>query len=72
MEIHFCFPHPKTGRIKNTADIDNLSKFALDACNNIFYEDNGQVACLYADKAYDGACGGEGYTRMKIEIVGSG
>ena len=40
MEIHFRFPPPKAGRIKNTANIDNLSKFALDACNNIFYEDN--------------------------------
>lgn len=72
MEIHFCFPLPKTGRIKNTADIDNLSKFALDACNTIFYGDDGQVLCLYADKAYDDAFGGEGYTRVKIEIVSSG
>lgn len=72
MEIHFPFPPPKTGQIKNTADIDNLSKFALDACNAIFYGDDGQVVCLYADKAYDGAYGGEGYTSMKIEIVSSG
>jgi hypothetical protein len=33
---------------------------------------DGQVVCLYADKAYDGAYGGEGYTSMKIEIVSSG
>ena len=69
MEIHFRFPPPKAGRIKNTADIDNLSKFALDACNTIFYGDDGQVLCLCADKDYDGAYGGEGYTSMKIEIV---
>jgi hypothetical protein len=54
-------------QIKNTANIDNLSKFALDACNTIL-----QVVCLHAGKAYDGACGSEGYTRMKIEIVSSG
>jgi Holliday junction resolvase RusA-like endonuclease len=72
MEINFRFPPPKTGRIKNTADIDNLLKFALDTCNTIFYGDDGQVLCLHADKAYDGACGSEGYTRMKIEIVSSG
>lgn len=70
MEIHFRFPSPRaTGRIKNTADIDNLSKFALDACNTIFYGDDGQVVCLHTDKAYDDAYGGEGYTRMKIEIA---
>jgi Holliday junction resolvase RusA-like endonuclease len=57
MEIHFRFPPPKTGQIKNAANIDNLSKFALDACNaSIFYGDDGQVVCLYVDKAYDGGC----------------
>jgi Holliday junction resolvase RusA-like endonuclease len=71
METNFRFPPPKTGWIKNTADIDNLLKFALDACNTIFYGDDGQVVCLHADKAYDGACGSKGYTRMKIEIVSS-
>jgi hypothetical protein len=42
IEIHFCFPSSKTGQIKNTADIYNLSKFILEACNKTFYSDDGQ------------------------------
>jgi len=68
MSIHFRFPLPKTGLIKNTADIDNLSKFILDACNKTFYGDDGQVVSLFADKGYDNAHGGKGYTRMTIQV----
>jgi Holliday junction resolvase RusA-like endonuclease len=68
IEIHFRFPSPKTGQIKNTADIDNLCKFILDACNETFYGDDGQVVCLYADKEYDDEYGGEGYTKVKIQV----
>jgi Holliday junction resolvase RusA-like endonuclease len=68
IEIHFRFPSPKTGQIKNTADIDNLCKFILDACNETFYGDDGQVVCLYADKDYDDEYGGKGYTKVKIQV----
>jgi Holliday junction resolvase RusA-like endonuclease len=36
VEVHFSFPLPKTGHLNNTADIDNLSKFVLDAFNATF------------------------------------
>jgi hypothetical protein len=41
-DLHFRFPPPKAGRIKNTADIDNVSKFTLNGCNTIFFGDDGQ------------------------------
>jgi len=69
VEVHFRFPMPKTGLLKNTADIDNLSKFILDACNGTFYGDDGQVVTLLADKGYDESYGGEGYTLLKIELA---
>jgi Holliday junction resolvase RusA-like endonuclease len=68
IEIHFRFPYPKTGQIKNTAAIHNLCKFILDACNKTFYGDDGQVVCLYADKDYDHEYGGKGYTKVKIQV----
>jgi Holliday junction resolvase RusA-like endonuclease len=67
VEVHFCFPSPKTGHLKNTADIDNLVKFVLDACNETFYGDDGQVVRLTADKCYDDSRGGTGFTSVTIE-----
>jgi Holliday junction resolvase RusA-like endonuclease len=66
---HFCFPFPRKGLLKNTADIDNLSKFVLDACNKTFYGDDRQVVSLVADKAFDGSYGGAGYTIVTIEAM---
>ena len=66
---HFRFTLPKMGLLKNTADIDNLSKFLLDACNKTFYGDDGQVVSLVADKAFDGSYGGAGYTIVTIEAM---
>jgi Holliday junction resolvase RusA-like endonuclease len=67
-----CLNHagsvPNFCEIKNTADIDNLCKFILDACNETFYGHDGQVVCLYADKDYDDAYGGKGYTKVKIQV----
>lgn len=68
IHLHFRFPPPKTGLIKNTADIDNLCKFILDACNETFYGDDGQVVKLSADKGYDNDYGGEGFTRVSIGV----
>jgi Holliday junction resolvase RusA-like endonuclease len=47
---HFRFALPKTGLLKNTADINNLSKFLLDACYKTFYGDDGQVVSLWLTK----------------------
>jgi Holliday junction resolvase RusA-like endonuclease len=66
---HFRFALPKMGLLKNTADIDNLSNFLLDACNKTFYGDDGQVVSLVADKAFDGSYGGAGYTIVTIEAM---
>jgi Holliday junction resolvase RusA-like endonuclease len=69
VEVHFCFPLPKTGHLKNTADIDNLSKFVLDACNETFYGDDGQVVSLTANKCYDDSNGGAGFISLTIESI---
>jgi Holliday junction resolvase RusA-like endonuclease len=61
---HFCFAFSKKGLLKNTADIDNLSKFLLDAFSKAFYGDDGQAISLVADKAFDGSYGGAGYTTI--------
>lgn len=66
---HFCFPFPRKGLLKNTADIDNLSKFVLDACNKTFYGDDRHVVSLVADKAFDGSYGSAGYTIVTIEAM---
>lgn len=69
IDVRFRFPSPKTGLIKNTADINNLCKFILDACNGSFYGDDGQVVQLSANKGYNDAYGREGYTRVTISKV---
>lgn len=69
VEVQFRFPPPKTGRLKNTADIDNLSKFLLDACNKTFYGDDGQVVSLIADKGYDDSHGCAGFTSVTIQVI---
>jgi hypothetical protein len=57
---------PKTSHLKNAADIDNLFKFVLDACNETLYGDDGQVVSLTADKCYDNLNSGAGFTRWMI------
>lgn len=68
MHLEFYFPRPKnhyrTGKysdqLKPTAphihtnmpDVDNLSKFILDAMNEVFYEDDRQVVELNSHKEY--------------------
>jgi Holliday junction resolvase RusA-like endonuclease len=48
-------------------DIDNLSKFVLDACNETVYGDDGQVVSITADKCYDNSNGGAGFISLTIE-----
>jgi len=66
--LEFYFPRPKnhfrtgkySGELKPTAphihtnmpDVDNLSKFILDAMNEVFYEDDRQVVELNSHKEY--------------------
>ena len=68
INLEFYFPRPKnhyrTGKysdqLKPTAphihtnmpDVDNLSKFILDAMNEVFYEDDRQVVELNSHKEY--------------------
>ena len=68
MHIEFYFPRPKnhyrSGKYSellkpsaphihtNMPDIDNLSKFILDAMNEVFYEDDRQVVELNSHKEY--------------------
>lgn len=72
LTAHFRFPPPKTKKahIKNTADIDNLCKFVLDALNEVLYKDDGQFVCLVADKDYDDGLGGAGYITLDMNVVG--
>ena len=39
--------------IKQVGDIDNLAKIVMDGANRIVYDDDAQVAALYAKKVYD-------------------
>jgi Holliday junction resolvase RusA-like endonuclease len=68
INLEFYFPRPKnhyrTGKYSeimkptaphihtNMPDIDNLSKFILDAMNEVFYEDDRQVVELNSHKEY--------------------
>jgi Holliday junction resolvase RusA-like endonuclease len=68
MHLEFYFPRPKnhyrSGKYSellkpsaphihtNMPDIDNLSKFILDAMNEVFYEDDRQVVELNSHKEY--------------------
>ena len=68
MHVEFYFPRPKNhyrtgkynGILKDSAphihsnmpDIDNLSKFILDAMNEAFYDDDRQVVELNSHKEY--------------------
>ena len=67
MHLEFYFPRPKNHyrtttviELKPTAphihtnmpDVDNLSKFILDAMNEVFYEDDRQVVELNSHKEY--------------------
>lgn len=69
VEVKFRFPPPKTGKLKHTADIDNMCKFVLDAMNAVFYGDDGQVSVLLSDKGYDDDYGGDGYTMVTISVA---
>ena len=68
MNVEFYFPRPKnhyrTGKYSrelkasapyihtNMPDVDNLSKFVLDALNAVFYDDDRQVVELNSHKEY--------------------
>ena len=68
MNVEFYFPRPKchyrTGKYSNELkssaphihtnmpDVDNLSKFVLDALNAVFYDDDRQVVELNSHKEY--------------------
>ena len=68
MELIFCYKRPRSHfRSKNKklilkedaplykgskADIDNLSKFYIDAMNGVFYKDDAQIVTLRADKVW--------------------
>lgn len=68
--VSFFFPTPKTtGKLQNTADIDNLLKFVFDALNGVLYNDDGQVVRVVAEKSFCGARGGNGYTCVTIKSI---
>lgn len=83
INLEFCFPRPKnhygTGRNKNKLkpsaplihtfmpDVDNLSKFILDAMNEVFYNDDRQVVELNSHKEYiNDATNTTGYTIVTV------
>ena len=83
MNLQFFFPRPKnhfrTGRYKDQLkpsapqihtfmpDIDNLSKFILDAMNEHFFDDDRQVVELSAHKEYiNDYYNNKGYTIVTI------
>ena len=55
-EMEFLFPpnsNPSPRSICNTADVDNLIKFVLDALNDILYDDDRQFIEVRGRKGYD-------------------
>ena len=83
MFLEFYFPRPKnhyrtgkySGLLKpsaphihtNMPDVDNLSKFILDAMNEVFYDDDRQVVELNSHKEYcNDAKDSTGYTIVTI------
>lgn len=62
-EMHFYFPIPKQHLKKkdsiagtfypNRPDADNLTKFILDVCQGILYENDASVASLIVKRMYD-------------------
>jgi Holliday junction resolvase RusA-like endonuclease len=67
--FQYRFPPPVKGMIQNTADIDNLCKFTLDAMNGVLYNDDGQIVSIIADKAFDEAVDSIGYTVVTLEVI---
>ena len=50
-------------------DVDNFSKFVLDALNGVMYDDDRQVAALLAIKCSDEEASNEGSTEMTISKI---
>jgi len=81
LELTFCYKRPRSHyRSKNKklilkedsplykgskADIDNLSKFYIDAMNKVFYKDDCQIVSLNANKVW----GSEDYVYVKIDSL---
>ena len=47
-------------------DIDNVIKAALDAMNDVVYDDDKQVFELVVSKRYTESC--EGYIEVEVEV----
>ncbi len=81
LELTFCYKRPRSHyRSKNKklilkedsplykgskADIDNLSKFYIDAMNKVFYKDDCQIVSLNANKVW----GSEDCVYVKISYT---
>lgn len=63
LDIMFYFPYAKTKLLRKkqeeqqyvitTPDCDNALKFMADTCNGLLYDDDKQIASVYAAKVYD-------------------
>lgn len=84
VRLCFCFPRPKnhygTGKNSNTLknnvpefvavkpDIDNLTKYVLDALNGVFWRDDSLIVIKYAEKIYTN---GTPATEVIIQTINS-
>ena len=59
--FQLCFPNGDNTDLVDHADVDNMVKFYQDAVNRLFYDDDGQVCSLLAEKDFSDMYGGQGY-----------
>lgn len=50
-------------------DVDNLSKFVMDACNSLLYHDDRQVVFLKSYKGRDNLGSCEGRTMLQVSVA---
>lgn len=75
LTVTVTYPQPKSWSKKKKAetifktskpDVDNLAKLVMDACNNLVWLDDAQVAYLIVQKAYNDGMPG---THVKVEFL---
>lgn len=66
--LKFCFADKDNLDLVDHADVDNMIKFYLDAMNELFYEDDGQVCRVVSEKDFSGQYGGNGFVVVTLKI----
>ena len=66
-DLEFCYQRPNKpahAYPRSAGDVDNLTKFFLDAMNGVFYVDDSQITELRCRKLY----GPRSYTRISLRL----